>query len=87
MGISCPKLRGAISFLLKLLKLTGIFEVTRIAETKTSSRGLTLMESFGFSCEKERKDQRKKRIEHRRIDKRLEFFVFVTCALHFVLFK
>jgi hypothetical protein len=46
-------------------KGTGVFLFTRIAETRTSSSWVTLVVSFGFSCEKERKENRKKRIENR----------------------
>lgn len=47
-------------------KGTGVFLFTRIAETRTSLSWVTLVVSFGFSCEKERKENRKKRIENRK---------------------
>ncbi len=36
--MSCPKLRFAISFFVKLEKVTGTFAFTRTAETRTSSK-------------------------------------------------
>jgi hypothetical protein len=42
-----------------LLKLTGVFVVTRIAETSTSSSLLT--EVVSLTCEKERREREKKR--------------------------
>ena len=82
--MSWPKLRCANSSLLTLENVTGVFVVTRIAETKTSSSWLTLVVSFCFSCEKETKENRKKRIEKRR--KKLEFCAFAPLQLKIIVF-
>jgi hypothetical protein len=54
-----------MSFLSKLLKLTGVFVVTRIAETKTSSSLLTAVVSL--TCEKVKKEKKEKKIDSKKV--------------------
>ena len=61
--MSWPKFRVLISFLFKLVKVTGVLESIRIAATNTSSSELTLVESVCFSWEKAPQETRKKKID------------------------
>ena len=71
--MSWPRFLVAISCLLILLNATGVCLSMRTPETKTSSSLSVLMESLGFSCEKEK-------IENRRKSKGVHF-VFETLKI------
>ena len=64
-----------MSLLVRLLKVTGVLLVTRIAETKTSSSCFGLIVSLGFSCEKDGKEIREKIIDAILENRKLRPFV------------
>jgi hypothetical protein len=79
--MSCPRFRGAISSLVTLVNVMGFFLPALTPETKTSSSCFILVVSCTFSCEKEKKENKEKKIEKRNL------LDFVLCLNKFSIRK
>ena len=87
------QIRAWISFLLRLLKGTGVFVVTRTADTNTSSSLLTVVVSLTCAKEIEKKKIEKKenknvlKVEHFCSCEALQLRAFATLKLKIVFIR